>query len=133
VTVPRERSITIVEDDDSVRAALVGLVTSLGYSARDFSSAEELLAGRDRGLGDCIITDIQMPGLSGIEMARRLRAGGDSVPVIMITARDDPGLEAKALASGALCLLKKPFGTGDMAEWLERALTSARSQKDQSR
>ena len=130
---PPERLITIVEDDDSLRAALVGLVRSLGYSARDFASAEQLFEESGGDCGDCIITDIQMPGLSGIEMTLRLRALGDSVPVIMITARTDPGLEAKALASGALCLLKKPFDTEALVACLERSLASGRSQSGESR
>jgi FixJ family two-component response regulator len=125
--------ISIVEDDDSLRAALVGLVRSLGYSARDFASAEQLLEECGDNRGDCIITDIQMPGLSGIEMTQRLRALGDNVPVIIITARTEPGLEAKALASGALCLLKKPFDTEALVACIERALASGRSQSGESR
>jgi FixJ family two-component response regulator len=128
MSVPPDRRVSIVEDDESLRAALVGLVRSLGHEARGFGSAEQFLAQSEGGSGACIITDVQMPGLSGIEMTRRLRAAGNSVPVIMITARPESGLEAKALASGALCLLRKPFDTDSLVGCLERALAADRSQ-----
>jgi FixJ family two-component response regulator len=125
--VPEERRISIVEDDDSLRTALVGLMRTLGYRADAFNSAEQFLATGDRGAGACIISDLQMPGLSGIELTQRLRSAGGTVPVILITARTEPGLEEKALASGALCLLRKPFETERLVSYLEQALAADRS------
>jgi FixJ family two-component response regulator len=115
-----EPRITIIDDDDSLRAALVGLVRSLGYEAREFASAEEFLAASP--VSDCIVTDIQMPGLSGIDLKNELARMGDATPVIMITARGDAGIEQRARASGASCFLKKPFETSDLVSCIESAL-----------
>ncbi|MFT3723259.1 MAG: response regulator [Hyphomonadaceae bacterium] len=115
-----EPSITIIDDDDSLRAALVGLVRSLGYNASGFASAEEFLAALP--VSDCIVTDIQMPGLSGIDLKNELVRKGHATPVIMITARGDAGLEQRARASGASCFLKKPFETSELVMCIEAAL-----------
>ena len=121
LSVPSEKFISIVEDDASLRHALVGLFRSMGYKARGFASAEELLA-MDDGLCACVITDLQLPGLNGFEMTRRLRAAGYGSPVIMMTARTEVGLAAQAEAVGAVCLLNKPFDTEELVDCVERAL-----------
>lgn len=118
-----DSQISIVEDDESLRLALVGLIRSLGYQARGFATAEDFLSVQDGRCG-CVITDIQMPGLSGIEMTVRLRELGYTVPVIMITARTEASVEQQAYASGALCVLKKPFDTALLVDCLERALAA---------
>ncbi len=99
------------------------MLRSVGYRTRGFACAEAFLGVQDGECG-CIITDIKMPGLSGIEMTERLRAMGYATPVIMITARADASLERQAYASGAVCLLKKPFETGVLLDCLERALAA---------
>lgn len=114
--------ISIVDDDDSLRAALVGLVRSLGYGALGFANAEDFLSGGAAARSDAIVTDIQMPGLSGIGLKERLTADGCMAPVIMITARTEPELQARAFASGALCVLKKPFAADALIDCLTRAL-----------
>lgn len=118
-------SIAVVEDDDGFRPALVGLLSSLGYSACGFPSAEELIASHLESSYDCIITDIHLAGMSGIDLKCQLSDRGLRVPVIMITARSDPGLEGRAAASGAVCLLRKPFESSALVEHLERALGAA--------
>lgn len=117
----REILISVIDDDVSFRTALVESLRSLGYGARGFASAEEFIAGDGEGSGDCIITDIHMPGMSGFDLKRLLAARGSTMPVIMITARAEQGLEAKAAASGAVCLLRKPFETDALIDCLERA------------
>ncbi len=115
-------SISIVDDDESVRIALVGLLRSLGYHARSFGSADEFLGcGEVRGF-DCLITDIQMPGMSGIELQKRLAASKSGLRVIMITASPELALEESALASGAVCLLRKPFEAAALIDCLQRVL-----------
>ena len=114
--------ISIVDDDPSMRTALSGLVRSLGYDAREFASAEEFLACNDLGIFACTITDIQMPGMNGFELKRELGARHGSLPVIMITARAEPGLEQQAIASGATCFLRKPFPAESLMCCLEKAL-----------
>ena len=118
----RERLIAVVEDDKSFRAALIDSLSSLGYGARGFASAEEFIAGDGTERYDCVITDIQLPGMSGFDLVRRLLSHRSSVPVIMITAHEVPGLEASAAAIGAVCLLQKPFKAGALTHCLERAL-----------
>ncbi len=114
--------ISIIDDDDSLRSAIVGLVRSLGYRANGYANAEDFLAANDASRSAAIVTDIQMPGLSGIELKHRLVADGCTVPVIMITARAEPGLRERALESGALCVLRKPFAAEALIDCLERAL-----------
>jgi FixJ family two-component response regulator len=114
--------ISIVEDDESLRQAMVGLVRSLGYRASPHPSAEAFLAAEEAGQSACIITDIQMPGLSGIELKQRLSASGADLPVIMVTARTEDALHERARASGALCVLKKPFTAEALIACVERAL-----------
>jgi FixJ family two-component response regulator len=116
------RLIAIVDDDDSMRDALVALFRSLSYDARGFGSAEEFLACSDLERFDCAITDIQMPGMNGFELKRRLDERLGTLPVIMITARPEPGLEEKAISSGAVSFLRKPFETQTLVDCLERAL-----------
>lgn len=116
-----EHLISIVDDDTSMRDALVGLVRSLGYDVRGFASAEDFLAYGDLGRFSCTITDIQMPGMSGFELKRRLDEH-HIMPVIMITARSDPGLKEKAVSLGVMCFLRKPFETEELVDCLERAL-----------
>ena len=114
--------ISIIDDDESMRLAVVALVRSAGYEARGFACVEEFLACGMVEMFACVITDIQMPGMSGIELKRHLAASQSAVPVIMITARHDADLEEKALASGAYCFLRKPFEADELIRCLERAL-----------
>ena len=118
----REHLIAVIDDDESFRVALVESLSSLGYGARGFVSAEEFIAGDGTAPYDCVITDVHMPGMSGFDLKRRLLAHDSSLPVIMITADAEPGLEATAAAIGAVCLLRKPFEAEALIDCLERAL-----------
>jgi FixJ family two-component response regulator len=112
--------VAIIDDDESLRLALVGLVRSEGLDAKGFPSAEDFL-GSGAAVA-CVITDIQMPGMSGIDLKEALAARQCSVPVIMITARSEPGLEERARASGAACYLKKPFEASELLGCIAKAL-----------
>lgn len=114
--------ISIVDDDTSMREALVGLVRSLGYDGRGFESAKDFLASDDLGLFTCAITDIQMPEMTGFELKRELDVRHGALPVIMITSRADEDLEDRALSSGATCFLRKPFDAETLLNCLERIL-----------
>ena len=118
----REFIISIIDDDESFRTALVGLLRSLGYEAQGFTSAVEFINSGEEGSCDCIITDFCMPKMSGLDLIQLLTARGSTVPVIMVTGRPESGLEAKAAASGAVCLLMKPFKEDALITSLERAL-----------
>jgi FixJ family two-component response regulator len=121
--VPVTQSIVVVDDDESVRIAVVGLLRSLGFSARSFASAEDFLGCGELDAFDCLITDIQMPGMSGIELLQHLSASQSPLPVIMITARADPALKQRALAGGAVSVIRKPFEAAALIESLQQALT----------
>ena len=116
--------VCIIDDDDSLRAALVGLVRSVGYEARGFASAEAFLQSGAIDACACLVTDIQMPGMSGVELKEHLSAQQIDLPVIMITGRPDPGLEDKARAAGAAGFMKKPFEASALIGYLDRALGS---------
>ena len=117
--------ISIVEDDPSVRSALVELMRSLGFETSAHASAEAMLATDNHEGITCVITDIQMPGLSGFDLKRTLVARGCHAPVIMITARTDEGMRSRALQAGAFCFLQKPFEASALLECLDRALSVA--------
>jgi len=114
--------ISIIDDDVAVRDMLVSLVRSLGYDARGFASAEEFLGSREFSRFTCAIADIHMPGMSGLELKERLDASNESLPVIMITARTELGLEEKAFSKGAVGFLRKPFEVERLIGFIEKAL-----------
>ncbi|SHN84524.1 response regulator transcription factor [Bradyrhizobium erythrophlei] len=114
--------ISVLDDDESFRIAIVGLLRSLGYEAHGYASAVEFIGRGGEGSCDCIITDFEMPGMSGLDLIRLLKAGGSTVPVIVISGCAEPGLEARAAADGAFCLLTKPFEADALIGLLEAAL-----------
>jgi FixJ family two-component response regulator len=114
--------ISIVDDDEAICRALRALVQSLGYRAVTYGSADAFLASKIAPSSQCIITDMQMPGLSGLDLKRRLNEEGCETPVIMITARLEAYLDAEARKIGAICLLRKPFEATALISCLERAL-----------
>ena len=116
--------ISIIDDDTAAGSALAGLMRAKGFDARAYESAEDFLeAGADKS-SHCIITDFQMPGLSGIELMQRLKEANCKVPVIVITARVEQRLHNLALESGAFCLLRKPFRPHALIECVNQALAS---------
>jgi FixJ family two-component response regulator len=116
--VAAEPLVAVIDDDDSFRVALVESLCSFGYRVRAFASAQEFLAEDPEPSCDCIISDIHMPGMSGLDLTRHLAARGRKTPVIMTTAREEKGIEARVAASGAVCLLRKPFESDDLVGWL---------------
>jgi FixJ family two-component response regulator len=119
---PENFLIAVVDDDESFRIPLVESLNSLGYGAHGFPSAEEFIAGAGEGLYDCLVTDIDMPGISGLDLKRFLADRGSRVPVIMITALAEPDLEARVAAAGVVFLLRKPFEADALIDCLERTL-----------
>ena len=114
--------ISIVDDDESVREATKGLVRSLGYGAVTFASAEEFLQSDHVAATSCLISDVMMPGMSGVEMHDQILALGYAPPTIFITAFPSAELRAKALANGALAVLNKPVDADAIGHWLSVAL-----------
>jgi FixJ family two-component response regulator len=101
--------VAIVDDDDSMRDALTGLLKSVGLSASAFASAEEYLRSGEQHHTACLIADIRMPGISGLELQARLNAEDCRVPTIFITAHGDEAMRMQALRAGAVEFLTKPL------------------------
>jgi FixJ family two-component response regulator len=105
-TVP---TISVIDDDESIRTAVYNLLRSLGYVVDVFSSAEAFLQSPQLHHTWCVIADVRMPGMSGIELQSRLRNAGNQVPFVFVTAASEEGIRARALEDGAICFLTKPF------------------------
>lgn len=105
----REQHVYIVDDNKAVRDSLVSLLTSNGVSARAFSSGRDFLVRRGHSEQGCLILDLYMPELSGLELLRLLRARGNMIPVIAISGRRDAILDSALKREGVLAILSKPF------------------------
>src|ERR1700730_1796341 len=114
--------VSIVDDDRAVRLALGSLIRSFGWQVRMYESAEEFLSSGQAAHTSCLISDVRMSGMSGIEMHECLRAQGHAPATIFISAYPTPSLQAKAVSNGALVLLQKPYEPAVMAHWLTVAL-----------
>jgi FixJ family two-component response regulator len=114
--------ISIVDDDESGREATKSLVRSLGYQVATFGSAEEFLGSAEKKATACLITDVQMPGVGGVELWNRLLADGHHMPTIFISAFPDESVQLQVLGSGAIGYLHKPFGEDQLIECIDTAL-----------
>ena len=114
--------IAIVDDDESFRRATVSFIRSLGYATAAFASAEAFLHS-DCGYDvDCLITDVQMPGMSGIQLQSHLLEQGRKLPIIFVTAFSEIKATGRAIAAGAVGFLDKPFGEEKLITCLNQAL-----------
>jgi FixJ family two-component response regulator len=116
--------VAIVDDDDSMRDALDGLLKAVGYPARAFASAEEFLKSGQQHQTSCLIADIRMPGMSGLELQAQLNAERCRIPIIFITAHGDAKMRMQALRAGAVEFLSKPFDEEVLLESVRAALES---------
>ena len=114
--------VSIVDDDNSVREAIAALAKSLGFIAATFVSAEEFLVSDYVKTTSCLISDVQMPGLSGIQLQDLLRRSGHFIPIIFVTAFPDEKTRTHTLEAGAIGYLPKPFSDGALIECIDRAL-----------
>ena len=115
-----QEQVLIVEDDVGLREALGRLLSAAGFAARDYASAEALLAAGPGGEAVCVVSDLRLPALSGLELLDEMRRRGWAQPMIVITAHDSPGLAAEARRRGAAAYLAKPFtGTALLASIAE--------------
>jgi FixJ family two-component response regulator len=101
--------VAIVDDDESIRAALQGFMKEAGLPAQSFASAEEFLGSGDLSQVGCLVADIRMPGMSGLELQARLNAERQRIPIVFITAHGDESMKMQALRAGAVEFLAKPF------------------------
>ena len=114
--------VAIVDDDQSVQSALKDLMESAGLSARCFGSAEEFLGSDRRNQTACLVTDVSMPRMSGLELQAKLKAEGSRIPVIFITAHGDARMKLKAMTAGAVAFLSKPFDDEVLLDKVRAAL-----------
>ncbi len=114
--------VAIVDDDDSMRSALQGLLKAIGLPAQAFASAEEFLNSGQQHQTACLIADIRMPGMSGLELQARLNAEHCRIPTIFITAHGDTKMRMQALRAGAVEFLAKPFEDEALLESVRAAL-----------
>ena len=119
---PKPPIVSIIDDDEAVREATKGLIRSLGYVAVTFASSEEFLDSGRMHDTSCLITDVQMPGLSGVELQDALIARGNRMPTIFVTAFGEERIRRRALEAGAIAFLDKPFEEERLIEHLESAL-----------
>jgi FixJ family two-component response regulator len=118
----KTKIVSIIDDDASVRAGMEALVSSIGFTACVFDSAEEFLRSSRIEDTSCLITDVQMPGMNGLELQRRLITQGRRIPIIFITAFSEQSGRERALAGGALAYLEKPFAGETMTSLLRKAM-----------
>jgi FixJ family two-component response regulator len=122
--------ISVIDDDASVRAATNNLLTSHGYMVHTFASAEEFLQSIHLNDTSCVIADVQMPAISGLDLLILMRAQGYRAPFIFITAFPDESVRARALKAGAICFLGKPFAGPTLIKCLDTALKGRRGGAD---
>lgn len=119
-----DTTIFLVDDDAAVRDSLKLLLETHGLAVREFASAKELLQGGMPGPTDCLVCDIHMPAMSGLDLVETLARRGTTAPTILITGRGDGMLHRRARAAGAFLVLEKPFDGGVLIEAIDRAVAA---------
>jgi len=122
-----KQTVFIVDDDEPVRGALQLLMKSVGHDAKTFATGDEFLAACSPGISGCLILDIRMPGMSGLELQEKLHQQGVNIPIIFITGHGDIPMAVEAMKQGALEFLQKPFREQDLVDRVNEAL-----EKDES-
>jgi FixJ family two-component response regulator len=117
--------VAIVDDDKSIRNATSDLLKSAGFSSAVFQDAESFLAWPTRAGVACLVTDMRMPGMSGLELYEALVAAGQAIPTILITAHPEEHLQSRARAAGIRCCLSKPFAPDELLDCVGEALASS--------
>jgi FixJ family two-component response regulator len=120
----KEKLVAIVDDDELMRGALLGMLKSVGLSSQAFASAEEFLKSGQKEQTACLIADIRMPGMSGLELQAELNAERCKIPTIFITAHGDTRMRMQALRAGAVEFLAKPFDDEVLLESVRAALAN---------
>jgi FixJ family two-component response regulator len=121
----RPTLLSVVDDDESIRESLRGLIKEFGFAARSFSSAEEFLSSGAVDETSCLILDIAMPGMSGPELHQELKRRGDEIPVIFITGQKDERIRARVFEQGAAGFLLKPFSDAALLAAIKTALQAS--------
>lgn len=127
---PATPTVFIVDDDDAVRGSLKLLLRTLKVPAEAFATAHEFLAAFDPQRGGCLVLDIRMPGMSGLELQQELNSRGALLPIIFITGHGDVPMAVEAMQQGAMDFLQKPFRDQDLIDRINKALERDRAGRD---
>ena len=122
-----DKLIAVVDDDASVRLATVDLLASVGFASEVFEAAEDYLRSNAASRTACLILDVRMPGLNGLELQRLLADQGRSVPIIFITSYPNERVRRRAIRGGAICYLSKPYGEEELLGCIRLALEASGS------
>ena len=114
--------ISIIDDDESVRRTTIRLIESFGFRAAAFESAERFLSSLHLKDASCLIVDVRMPGMNGLQLQSQLAAAGCRIPIIFITSSDDKESRQRAMQAGAVAFLGKPFTDEELLQWIRSAL-----------
>jgi len=123
-------TVFIVDDDADVRESLQELLESVGLHSQSFGTAQEFLAARHGDSPSCLILDVRLPGISGLDLQHELKRARISIPIVFLTAHADVPMSVKAMKSGAVEFLTKPFRHQDLLDAVQRSLTRARSVRE---
>ena len=126
-----EAMVFVIDDDESIREALHSLIRSVGLSVATFSSAHEFLQSERPDVPACLILDVRMPGLSGLDLQRDLSQGNIHIPIIFITGHGDIPMSVRAMKAGAVEFLTKPFRDQDLLDAIQQALDRDRRARSQ--
>jgi FixJ family two-component response regulator len=124
-------TVYIIDDDDSIRAAIQGLLKSVGLRSKSFANADEFLGSEHPNGPGCMILDVRLPGLSGLDVQRTMAEAGIQIPIIFITGHGDIPMTVKAMKSGAVEFLTKPFRDQDLLDAIQQALDRDRINRQQ--
>ena len=122
--------ISIVDDDESVRQSTMDLFNAMGFTAAAFSCADDFLSSNHLHDTSCLIADVQMPGMTGIDLHNRLIGSGNSIPTILITAYPDDADRTRALKAGVIGYLVKPYNLDDLLSCVRSALDSSKREAE---
>jgi FixJ family two-component response regulator len=128
-----DQNIFVVDDDEALRDSLVWLLESSGYRVVAFESAERFLAAYQPSMTGCLVLDVRMPGMSGLELFEELRRRRSTLPVIFITGHGDVPMAVSAVKKGAVDFIEKPFGDRDMLGLIEQCLAAEQESRDKRR
>jgi len=119
--------VAVVDDDKSIRNATRDLLRSAGFSAATFEDAESFLASASRATAACLVADMRMPGMTGLELYEALVASGDGIPTVLITAHPEEMTQSRAREAGITCYLSKPFAPDDLLGCVREALAKSQA------
>lgn len=124
-----EQAVYVVDDDDAMRDSLVWLLDSQGFAVRAFASAERFLEALDDDVRGCLVLDVRMPGMSGLELFERMSARGVALPVIFVTGHGDVPMAVSAVKKGAVDFIEKPFNDQEMLRLVRQCLEAERGER----